>query len=145
MKALPKTQFLSRTTVAKASCLPLRLTALAVSLLLAVMPFLTGCGGGENEGTGITASLAWQPVEDPSVMGYFVYYGRQSAGQPGGCHYEGSTYVESPSATVENLDPNTLYYFSVSAYNGLESPCSEEVSTVTPPPSDSANQPLPLT
>jgi hypothetical protein len=44
-------------------------------------------------------------------------------------------YVASPSATVTNLNPNTRYYFTVSAYNGLESACSSEVSTVTDPPS----------
>jgi len=53
-------------------------------------------------------------------------------------------YVDSPSATVPNLDPNTTYYFAVSAYNGLESPCSEEVSTVTAPPASSPNQSVPL-
>ena len=42
--------------------------------------------------------------------------------------------VDSPSATITDLDPNTLYYFAVSAYNGLESACSNEVSTLTPPP-----------
>jgi len=84
---------------------------------------------------GATASLVWSPVPDPSVYAYFVHYGRQSPGQQGSCAYESSMSVDSPSATVTNLDPNTLYYFSVSAYNGLESACSNEVSTVTPPPS----------
>jgi hypothetical protein len=41
--------------------------------------------------------------------------------------------VISPSATVTNLDPDTLYHFVVSAHNGLESTCSNEVSTVTDP------------
>ena len=91
---------------------------------------------------GATASLAWSPVQDPSVMAYFVHYGRQSPGQSGNCTYESSVLVPAPTntatavtATVPNLDPNTLYYFTVSAYNGLESACSSEVSTVTPPPS----------
>ena len=30
------------------------------------------------------------------------------------------------------LEPNTRYYFAVSAYNGLESACSNEVSAMTP-------------
>lgn len=84
---------------------------------------------------GATASLAWSPVPDPSVMAYFVHYGRRSPGQPGSCAYEQSQYVGSPSATITGLEPNTLYYFTVSAYNGLESACSSEVSTVTPPSS----------
>jgi hypothetical protein len=110
---------------------------MVTSLLLTMVPLLTGCGGGEGQATtpvdtGITASLAWSPVQDSSVYGYFVHYGRQSPDQQGSCSYESSMYVDSPSVTVTNLDPDTRYYFTVSAYNGLESACSPEVSTVTP-------------
>ena len=140
MSALPKQQFfLPRTRVTGAACISLRLTAIVAGLLLMMMPFLSGCGGdGEGQAstpadTGITASLAWSPVQDSSVYGYFVHYGQQSPDQPGSCAYESSMYVGSSSATVTNLDPDTLYYFTVSAYNGLESACSGEVSTVTDP------------
>lgn len=123
--------------------MPLRLTAIVTGILLSIMPLLTGCGGGGEAGGGSgTASLAWSPVQDSSVYGYFVHYGQQSPGQPGSCAYESSMYVDSPSATVQNLDPNSLYYFSVSAYNGLESACSNEVSTVTPA-SDQNDRPSP--
>jgi hypothetical protein len=145
MTALTKKHLFPQTRIIESALIPLRLTALVACLLLTMMPFLTGCGGGGGGGwsdgsapaadTGATASLAWSPVQDPSVYAYFVHYGRQSPGQPGSCTYESSMYVASPSATVTNLDPNTLYYFTVSAYNGQESPCSSEVSTVTPPAS----------
>jgi hypothetical protein len=145
MSSLTKQQFLPRifprTRVKETICIPLRLTAIVAGLLLMMMPFLSGCGGdGEGQAstpadTGITASLAWSPVQDSSVYGYFVHYGRQSPDQQGSCAYENSMYVASPSATVTNLNPNTRYYFTVSAYNGLESACSSEVSTVTDPPS----------
>ena len=137
MSALTKKQFFPRTGVTETACIPLRLTAIVAGLLLTMMPFLTGCGGGGEAGggTGATASLAWDPVQDPSVSAYFVHYGQQSPSQPGSCSYESSMYIASPSATVTNLEPNTLYYFTVSAYNGLESACSSEVSTVTSPPS----------
>jgi len=147
MTALTKKQFIPRTRVTETALIPLRLTAIAMGLLLTMMPFLTGCGGGGEGGgwnssdssapapaavTGITASLAWDPVHpDPSVYGYFVHYGRQSPGQSGSCSYESSMYVASPEATVTNLNPNTRYYFTVSAYNGMESACSSEVSTIT--------------
>ena len=148
MSDLTKQQsFLPRTRVTEAACIPLCLTAIAANFLLTMMPFLTGCEGGGGEtgsqptdtvapaSAGATASLTWSPVPDPSVSSYFVHYGRQSPKQSGSCAYERSMSVDSPSARVTNLDPNTLYYFAVSAYNGLESACSNEVSTVTPPPS----------
>jgi len=152
-------RFLPQIRGTKTTRVPLRLTAIVTGLLLSVMPLLTGCGGGGETGSdpivtvtpgsggggstppvGATASLAWSPVQDPSVTAYFVHYGRQSPGQSGSCTYESSEHVAAPSspltnvsATVTNLDPNTVYYFTVSAYNGLESACSNEVSTVTPP------------
>ena len=36
---------------------------------------------------------------------------------------------DAPTATVSGLAANTAYFFAVSAYNGLESPCSAELST----------------
>jgi len=142
--------FLSQTRVTETARIPLRLTTIVAGLLLSIMPFLTGCGGGGGETgsapsaapVGATASLAWSPVQDPSVTAYFIHYGRQSPGQPGSCTYESSKHVAPPtdtatavSATLTDLDPNTVYYFTVSAYNGIESACSDEVSTVTPPAS----------
>ena len=140
MTDLTKKQcFLPRARVTETARIPLR-AAIITGLLLSIMPLLTGCGGEETGSqpivaapVGVTASLAWRPVPDPSVIAYFVHYGRQSPNQSGSCAYESSISVGSPSATVTNLDPNTLYYFTVSAYNGLESTCSNEVSTVTPP------------
>ena len=132
--------FLPGTKVTETVRIPLRLTPIVAGLLLMMMPFLSGCGGDETgsqpivAAPGSTASLAWSPVPDPSVVAYFVHYGRQSPDQSGSCAYESSMHVDvaSPSAALTNLDPNTRYYFTVSAYNGLESVCSNEVSTVTP-------------
>ncbi|HKO31123.1 MAG TPA: fibronectin type III domain-containing protein [Nitrospiraceae bacterium] len=117
--------------------MPQRLITVVAGILFTMMSFLTGCGGGEETGVQqtATASLTWDPVHDPSVIAYFVHYGRQSPDQQGSCAYESSMHASSPSATVTNLDPDTRYYFAVSAYNGLESACSNEVSIVTSPPS----------
>jgi hypothetical protein len=132
--------FFTQTRCTEAARIPLHLTTIVACLLLTIMPLLTGCGGGGGGETGsapsvtpvgATASLSWSPVQDPSVIAYFVHYGRQSPDQPGSCAYEHSMHAASHSATVTNLEPNTTYYFAVSAYNGLESPCSSEVSTVT--------------
>jgi Fibronectin type III domain len=150
MSDLTKQQYFSLwTRVAETVHMPLRLTAIVTGLLLLIMPLLTGCGDGQTgsqspvtvapgSAASATASLAWSPVTDPSVSAYFVHYGRQSPGQEGSCTYESSIIVDSSSATVVNLHPHTLYYFTVSAYNGLESACSNEVSIITAPPSITA-------
>ena len=139
--------FLLRTRVAATALMPRRLAAVVTGLLLSILPLLTGCGGaGEAGSNGVvsappiaaSASLAWDPVTDPSVSAYFVHYGQQSPGQAGSCTYDRSIIVDSSSVTVTDLDPNTLYYFAVSAYNGLESACSNEVSLLTAPPSSTA-------
>jgi len=87
--------------------------------------------------TGATARLTWDTNPDPKVAGYAVYYGRQSSGNPGSCSYEESQSVESPPAIITGLDPNTPYFFAISAYGDeggdSESPCSNEVLVVTPP------------
>ena len=88
----------------------------------------------------VTVSLAWDPVPDPTVLGYYIHFGLQSPHSPGSCNYSQSTYYDLssqpnkslPTFIVSGLTPNTTYYFVVSAYNGLESPCSGEVSGMTP-------------
>jgi hypothetical protein len=101
---------------------------------------LAGCGAGGEEGptisttatpTGATANLTWDPVNDPSILGYYIHYGKQSLGQNGSCAYEDAKFVTAPSGTVTGLDTGSRYYFAVSAYNGAESACSNEVSTNT--------------
>ena len=102
MTDLTKSQFFPRTKVTQAACISLRLTAIVAGLLLTAMPFLPGCGEGEQTGSepsaatvGATTSVTWDPIQDPSVSDYFVHYGRQSPGHPGSCAYESSMHVAS--------------------------------------------------
>lgn len=83
--------------------------------------------------TGAAASLTWQPVADPKVKGYYVYYGKQSSGEPGVCSYDDRIAADTSPVTIAELEPNTPYFFAVSAYGRLESPCSGETSAITPP------------
>ncbi len=83
--------------------------------------------------TGATARLNWDASPDPTVSNYYVYYGKQSSGEPGSCSYEASQPVETPPATITGLEPNTPYFFAISAFGESESPCSSEVLVVTPP------------
>jgi hypothetical protein len=80
---------------------------------------------------GTTARLNWDASVDPNVTGYYVYYGKQSSGQPGSCAYEGSQEVEAPPAIITGLEPNTRYFFAISAYGESESPCSNEIQVST--------------
>lgn len=125
------------------------LRVIGASLILLNAALLVGCAGGGGEGgpaalasasgspgtttsvtsSGSSATLTWDPVSDTSVIGYYVHYGTTSPGQAGSCVYQTSQYVTSTSATLTGLSPNTQYYFAVSAYNGIEGPCSTEVST----------------
>jgi hypothetical protein len=114
---------------------------LACSITLSVLFLsLSGCGSGDageptisttSTASGATASLAWDPVQpqagEPSILGYYIHYGKRSAGQPGSCSYEDSIFVMTSSGTIRRLEPGSRYYFSVSAYNGVEGSCSNEV------------------
>jgi hypothetical protein len=116
-----------------------------LTMVLFIGSIMTGCGsGGDGEGlttagsagdgsggTGgpASASLTWDPVS--GVLGYVIHYGTQSPGSPGSCAYAQSAFSSTPAATVAGLEANTSYYFAVSSYNGLESACSAEVSTIT--------------
>ena len=86
--------------------------------------------------TGATARLTWDASADPDVQGYFIHYGKKSSGEFASCSYEESQRVGSPPATITGLDPNTAYFFAISAFGESESesdsPCSNEVLVITP-------------
>lgn len=86
--------------------------------------------------TGATARLTWDASNDPNVQGYFIHYGKRSPAEYGSCSYEESQRVGDPPATITGLEPNTPYFFAISAFGESESesdsPCSNEVLVVTP-------------
>lgn len=72
-----------------------------------------------------SVNLAWGASPDPNniLRGYLIYYGVQSM------NYTNIIRVQTTSATVTGLAPNTVYYFAVAAYDisGLTSDLSEEL------------------
>ena len=71
-----------------------------------------------------TATLAWNPVTDPTLDGYKIYVGTTS-----GLYTRTITVGNLTSYTVDSLTTRTTYYFSVTAYNSAgESSPSNEVS-----------------
>jgi|LNFM01.1.fsa_nt_gb hypothetical protein len=107
-------------------------------------PLVAGLEGEDNpmisspfSPTEATARLTWAVNPDPTVTGYHVYYGKESSGEPGSCSYETSQSVEAPPAIITGLEPNTPYFFAISAFGGeegeAESPCSNEVLMISSP------------
>lgn len=102
----------------------------------------TGCGGGGDSAppggatppVGATKLVSWDPSPDPTVSGYDVFYGTQPSGRSGSCDYAYSEHTSSSAITLEGLHFNTYYFVSVSAFNGQQGPCSEEISFLTGPP-----------
>lgn len=71
-------------------------------------------------------TLAWDASSDPQVAGYKVYYGTVSRS-----YSTELTAGKLTTYTVTALQPDTTYYFAVTAYDasGSESAYSNEVST----------------
>ena len=147
-----------RKTPEKSTSESLLFRSIVLGLIVLCLPLFSGCGsGGDGENVSIatdalntpssgggsggtsspsgsaTASLAWNPVADSSVHGYYVHYGQQSPHSSGSCAYHHIVFSSSPSAIITGLAPNTTYFFAVSATNGRLSACSNEVSLHTAP------------
>ena len=73
--------------------------------------------------------LEWDANSEPDIAEYKVYWGPQS-GAPNQSRKVGNV----TTATVDNLDEGTTYFFTVTAFNraGLESGPSNEVFDTTP-------------
>jgi hypothetical protein len=106
-------------------------------------PPMTGFDGEEDPTisvtptpTGATARLTWDASTDPNVQGYFIHYGKRSPGEYASCSYEESQRVGAPPAEITGLEPNTVYFFAISAFGESESeaetPCSNEILVTTP-------------
>lgn len=109
-------------------------------LILLLLSFI-GCDSSDEQEeerpinsrqNGFTVSLAWDAVQDSGVLGYYIHYGKRSPHQIGSCAYDDQIFVASNYGIVTHLDPGLTYYFAVSAYNGLDSSCSNEVFVHTP-------------
>ncbi len=102
-------------------------------LLLALFPGRLGASA---------LTLAWDPNTEDDLAGYSVYYGIQSG------NYDSVIDAGNVAQyTVSNLEPETHYYFAVTAYDtsGNESDLSEEVGSITsedPPPNPPPDPPL---
>lgn len=107
-----------------------RVVRLVLSIVL--VAGITGCGSGGDtpagdlQSEGVTRTVSWMAVPDPSVLGYKLYWGSSSH------HYESHADVgPNVSYTVSGLRHGTTYFFAVSAYSsGGESGLSDEVSSL---------------
>ncbi len=79
-----------------------------------------------------SVTLGWNASPDPSVLGYYLYYGSKSA-----IYTNRLSSGLATSKTVSNLVSGVTYYFVVTAYSGagLESDPSSELAYTVPLPS----------
>ena len=96
-------------------------------------PITASCTVSANFLLASSAVLTWDPVIDPNLTGYRVYYGTAS-----GTYFQatgaGISVGNVTTFTVPGLSGATRYYFVVTSTNnaGYESAYSNEVSKLTP-------------
>jgi hypothetical protein len=85
-------------------------------------------------------TLAWDPSDDPNVIGYRLYQGRASE-----VYTEVIDIGNTTTAVISNLVAGATYYFAVTAYDitGLESEYSAEISYTVPAGAPSMRDMLP--
>jgi len=93
------------------------------TLHIAQMPSTPGDFSVLNIGDGTSLILNWNPVEEPDVIGYNIYYGTY----PG--EYDSLKVVTTTSDTLRNLTENTTFYLAVAAFDaeGYEGLLSNEI------------------
>jgi hypothetical protein len=113
-------------------CISTTLAFAAVALLIGA------CGGGGTDAVEAaspdsrnrfqSATLTWDPVNDPGLSGYRVYYGT-APGQYLQAPGHGINVGNVTTYTLDGLNAGTRYYFSVTAFDmwNIESGFSNEV------------------
>ena len=77
---------------------------------------------------GVQATLEWDRVSDPTLLGYKVYYGTTSKS------YQGAAILDRETKYIfGSLTKGTMYYFAVTSFSGIGESCSSnEVSKFIP-------------
>ena len=94
-------------------------------LILAMGVLLNACGGGGDVPSDVPSAVAcitgpspalltWDPVSDPNLAGYHVYYGTTGGPYP---QQPLDVAPNAATATVTGLSSGTTYYFVVTAYD----------------------------
>ena len=87
--------------------------AMLIALPMTSLGFNVGPGGGSTTtNMMVSTSLTWNPSPDPSVVGYNIYYGITN-----GIYTNMISVGNVTNATIQNLEPNTVYYFVAKAYD----------------------------
>ena len=75
-----------------------------------------------GESFAATCSFQWSPnPPEENVLGYKLYYGTTSRNDVGFIQYDYVIDVGSVSSyVISDLEPETMYYFAITAYNAVE-------------------------
>jgi hypothetical protein len=98
----------------------------AVLIALPMTTFgFSGPPVGTTTNVTVSTSLTWNPSPDPSVAGYNIYYGITN-----GIYTNMVSVGNVTNTTIQNLEPNMVYYFVAKAYDdaGNESLPSNEAA-----------------
>lgn len=79
-----------------------------------------------TETTGDSVTLAWDA--NPNAATYTVEYGTEAVVEQGDTYNQPPEETDTDQITIENLNPNTTYYFSIVAFNEAKTSASQEYS-----------------
>jgi len=99
-------------------------------LLAASLAWLTLCPAAlGSQGSGQQVTLGWNASPDPTVVGYYLYYGSTS-----GVYANKINVGTNTTFTVTSLIAGSTNYFTTTSYNaaGVESGYVPEVSYIAP-------------
>jgi hypothetical protein len=101
----------------------------ASSALLTVTPPTCSGTGTNGTGSGRGMALAWDPSEEPGVVGYIVHWGRE----PGVYPWQ-MDVMQATESNFTDLESGVPYFFAVTAYDsdGIESEPSAVVAHIPP-------------
>jgi hypothetical protein len=101
-------------------------TSIASAQDITQTPDLNVTGVTVTETTGSSVTLAWDANSNAAT--YTIEYGTEAVVEQGDTYNQPPEEADTNQITIENLNPNTTYYFSIVAFNDGKTSASQEYS-----------------